>query len=191
MTSAGSSPHLSVGRLIEYYLGQLPAEATTAVEDHIFACAACGAQLDALHRTADAMVSLVRRGEIASGATTALANRMARDRLNVRHYLMHPGEVLDCTVGHDDDFMMGRLVLPEGDFERLDMRILDANGSEMMRVDDIPIDARSRHAMIVIPGRPAQAYESAVSHYVLVIPSEAGDREVARYVMAHIGLREA
>jgi hypothetical protein len=189
MMSAGA--HLSLDRLVEYYLAELPDDTSTTVEDHIFACAACGAQLDALHRTADAIVSLVRRGEVGSGATTALANRMARDRLNVRHYLIHPGEVLDCTVGHDDDFMMGRLVLPEGDFERVDMRILDASGTELMRVNDIAIDARSRHAMIFIPGRPAQAYESAASHYVLVVPGEGGDRELARYVMAHTALREA
>jgi quercetin dioxygenase-like cupin family protein len=117
-------------------------------------------------------------------------NRMARDRLNVRHYTIEPGEVVACTVSKADDFMSGRFVLPDGDFERIDMRILDGSFQEMMRVDDIVIDARYGHAVMFIPARPVQSEASAITHYVLVVPGDTGDREIGRSSMDHAALSE-
>jgi len=145
--------------------------------------------LDSIHRTASAVVLAVRNGEVGSGATTGLLNRMSRDRLNVRHYTIEPGEVVPCTVGATDDFMAGRFVLPEGkgNFERIDMLMLDSSEHEMMRVNDIVIDARSRHAVIFMPARPVQSEDSGTTHYVLVTPS---GEEIGRYSMAHTAMRE-
>ena len=62
--------------------------------------------------------------------------------------------------------MAGRFVLPDGDFERVDMRVF-------------------------FPARPVQHEESGLTHYVLVIPGEGGERELSRYSMDHTSLREA
>lgn len=83
--------------------------------------------------------------------------------------------------------MVGHFVLPPGDFKRIDMRVLDASDNEMMSVPDIVVDARARHAIMVIPARPVQAEDSAVTHYVLVAD---GEREIGRYSMDHTALRE-
>jgi hypothetical protein len=174
--------------LLDYYLGELSSEeAAEELEEHLFTCEACSSKLDAIHRMAASIVALVRRGEVSSGGTTALLNRMARDRLNLRHYIIQPGETVACTVGKDDDFMVGHFVLPQVE-KRIDMRVLDASDNEMMRVDDIVIDVRAQHAIMFIPSRPVQTEESAVWHYVLVGEDE---REVGRYSMDHTALREA
>jgi len=182
--------HPSLGEWLEYYLGEAPAGAASALDEHLFECAACEAQLDALRRTASAMVALVRRGAVASFATTALANRMSRDRLNVRTYVMEPGDTVACTVGHDDDFLLGRFVLPQGSYARVDVRVLDDAGQELMRMPDIAIDARSRHALMLIPARPTKGEGSAIWRYVFSTPEPGGDRELARYAMDHTALSE-
>jgi hypothetical protein len=182
--------HPSLGDWLEYYLGEAPAAAADALDEHLFECAACEAQLDALRRTASAMVALMRRGAIAASATSAIANRMARDRLNVRSYLLMPGETVACTVGQDDDFLMGRFVLPPGTYTRVDLRVLNDAGQELMRTADIAIDARSRHAIMFMPARPITSEGSAVWHYVLSTPGPDGDRELARYSLDHTAFRE-
>jgi len=186
--------HASKARLLDYYLGDPSTEEAgtdDTLEEHLFECASCSASLDAIHRAGAAVVLAVRRGEVGSGGTTALLNRMSRDRLNVRHYTIEPGEIIPCTIGKDDDFMAGRFVLPEGDFERIDLRVLDASEQELVRVDDIVIDARAGHAIVFIPGRPVQDEDSGTTHYVLVVPEQEGDREIARYSLAHTAMRSA
>lgn len=184
-----TATHLSGARLLDYYLGEpLPPE-VHGLEEHLFACAECGDALDAVHRSASAVVAMVRAGELSASGTTALLNRMSRDRLNVRHYTMLPGETVACTVALDDDFMAGRFVLPEGTFERIDMRVLDAGLNELMRIDDIVVDARYRHAILFIPARPVHEEASGITHYALVVPAQSGDREIARYSMDHAALR--
>lgn len=188
-----SLAHHDLGRLLDYYLGDASMKEADDVEEHLFSCDECSSKLDEIHRTASAIVALVRRGDLSSGATTALLNRMSRDRLNMRHYTIEPGETVACTVGKDDDFMVGHLVLPAGDFQRIDMRVLDSRDNEMMRVPDIVVDARARHAIIFIPARPVQSEDSGVTHYVLVVPHMGmggGERELGRYSMDHTALRD-
>lgn len=186
-----SLAHHDLGRLLDYYLGDASIEEAEEVEEHLFSCDDCSSTLDEIHRTASSIVALVRRGDLGSAATTALLNRMSRDRLNMRHYTIEPGETVACTVGKDDDFMVGHLVLPAGDFERIDMRVLDSRENEMMRVPDIVVDARARHAIMFIPARPVQSEESGVTHYVLVVPDiGGGERELGRYSMDHTALRD-
>ena len=185
-----ATAHVSAARLLDYYVGG-PEPGDDAVEEHLFGCAECSAVVIDIHRMAAAVVGLVRAGELSSGGTTALLNRMSRDRLNVRHYAIEPGETVACTVAADDDFMAGRFVLPAGEFPRIDMRILDGDGQELYRVDDIVVDARQREAILFIPARPVQQEGSGVTHYVLVVPHQDGERELARYSMDHTALREA
>lgn len=174
-------------RLLDYYLGE---PATEDIEEHLFECSECVAALDRIHHTATAIVRTVREAELGSGATTALLNRMSRDRLNVRHYTILPGETVACSVAPYDDFMAGRLVLPDGYFERIDMRVLDASQQELMRVTDVVVDARHRQVILFIPARPVLSEGSATTHYVLVVPGASGEREIGRYSMAHSALSE-
>lgn len=180
--------HPSLGEWLEYYLGEAPAGAANALDEHLFECAACEAQLDALRRTASAIVALMRGGGIASSITGAIANRMARDRLNVRTYVIEPGETIACTVGHDDDFLLGRFVLPAGTYARVDLRVVDQAGRELMRTPDIAVDARSRHALMIMPAHPIKNEGPGAWQYVLTTPEPDGDRELARYTLDHTAL---
>ncbi len=184
-----TTTHVGAARLLDYYLGGAP-EDESGVEEHLFACARCGEVLDDIHRLGTSIVALVRAGEVSSGATTALLNRMSRDRLNVRQYTIAPGQTVACTVTAADDFMAGRFVLPAGDFERLDMRVVDSNGQELMRVNDIVVDVQNHHAVVFFPARPVLEEESALTHYVLVVPDGSGERELSRYSMDHTSARE-
>ncbi len=179
--------HVPAAALLDYYLGD---PGVDEVEGHLFECAECSAKLEELHRTAAVIVEIVRAGELSSGATTGLLNRMSRDRLNVRHYAIEPGETVACTVAAADDFMAGHFILPEGDFERLDLCVLDSSDRERARVDDIVIEARYRRAIVCIPARPVLDEGSGTTQYVLVVQTPSGERELARYSMAHIALRD-
>jgi hypothetical protein len=118
-------------------------------------------------------------------------NRMSRDRVNLRQYIVAPGETVACTSAVGDDYLMGRFVLPPGAVGRIDLRVLDEHGAEVMRVAELAVDARSGHAIMFMPARPTLAEPSMLLHYVLVSPTDGGERELARYSMDHTASSEA
>lgn len=182
--------HVALPELLAYYLGESSTDEDDAVEAHVFECTACGDALDGLHRTASAIVGLVRSAQLAAGGTGALLNRLSRDRMMVRHYTLLPGETVQCTIGPHDDFLAGRFVLPPGDHPRIDLRVLDQAGQELMRLPDIPVDVRARQAILFLPARPSHDEPSSLQHYVFVVPEGDGDREIARYGLDHTAMRE-
>ncbi|MDX2023040.1 MAG: hypothetical protein SF187_22590 [Deltaproteobacteria bacterium] len=184
-----STTHLDAACLLDYYLGD-STMSDHETEEHLFVCTECGALLDSIHRVGVAIVELVRTGEVGSGATTALLNRMSRDRLNLRHYILEPGATVACTVATDDHFLVGRFILPDGALGRIDLRVVDAGGIELTRIDDITVDAQRREAIIFLPAQPIQEEASGVTQYVLVSPGSEGDVELARYSIDHTSPRE-
>jgi hypothetical protein len=189
MTSAPSHPALS--ELIDYWLSELPQPAAEALEEHVFDCAACGDRLDAVRANADAIVGLVRGGGLSSRATTALLNRVSRDRLNVRVYTVAPGEVVACTVGPQDDFLITHFIVDAATEPRLDLAMCDDEGHELSRVQDVAFDRAAGHVTTVFAARPKQHDPSGRRTFKLFAPTADGERELGRYTMDHTAMREA
>ncbi len=190
MTQAALHP-LPLAELVDYWLAELDPQREQAIEEHLFACAACAERLDAVRACADAIVGLVRTGGLASSATTALINRFARDRLNIRQYTIAPNEVVACTVAPTDDFLMARFLLAEPRQGRIDIAVLDEGDREVSRVEDVAQDARTGEVITFQSARPTQNEPSGRRQYVLIAPGERGERILGRYTLDHTAMREA
>jgi hypothetical protein len=181
--------HLTLAELLDYWLHEVELAQAESIEEHLFSCADCATRLEAVRDLGDAIVTLVRRGGLSSSATTALINRMARDRLNIRAYTLEPGDIVACTVAPQDDFLLGSFVLPEPGHASVDMVVLDGGGHEFQRMRDVPVDARTGRVMTFIAARPIQDESSMTWQYVLL--TAGGEREIGRYTLQHTAMREA
>jgi putative zinc finger protein len=179
---------LALGELLEYWLGEAAPERAERVEEHVFECDACAAALDGVAKLGSALVGLVRGGLVTASATTGLVNRFSRDRLNVRQYSVHPGDVVQCTVSPHDDLLLARLILPAEVPEHVSLSMRDEGGQELARFADVSVDRRSGEVMTFLPARPRQGDPSARLQYVLLAP---GDRALATYTLEHTAMSEA
>ena len=105
---------LPLGDLLDWWLGDLDEERSEAVEDHFFACARCTARLDQVRTLGAGVVTLTREGALPLTGTSALLNRMSRDRRVLRQYSARPGQVISCTVSMEDEWLVSRLRAAEG-----------------------------------------------------------------------------
>lgn len=179
---------LALGDLLEYWLGEDAAHAEQ-VEAHVFECEACAAALEYVVQLGRSLVTLVREGRVAARATTGLANRFARDRLNVRQYSVQPNEVVQCTVTPEDELLLARLILPEGAPARIDVSVR-FYGAEAQRIADVTVDRRAGEVMSFLPARPRQGDASGRAEYVLLDPDAEG-RVIATYTLEHTAMSEA
>jgi hypothetical protein len=180
---------LALGDLLEYWLGEADSPPSQAVEAHVFECDECAAALDDVVRLGRDLIALVRDGRVSARATTGLANRFSRDRLNVRQYSVQPGEVVQCTVTPEDELLLARLILPEATPARLDLSFR-LYGAEVQHIADVTIDRRAGEVMSFLPARPRQGDASGRAEYALLDPDAAG-RVIATYTLEHTAMSEA
>jgi hypothetical protein len=180
---------LALGELLEYWLGEADSSRSEAVEAHVFECDECAAALDRVVGLGRDLVALVRAGRVSARATTGLANRFSRDRLNVRQYSVQPGEVVQCTVTAEDELLLARLILPEGAPEHIDLSF-SVLGEELQRIEDVTIDRRAGEVMSFLPARPRQSDGSGRAQYVLRDAADGG-RVIATYTLEHTAMSEA
>lgn len=179
------------GDLLAYFLDDLSSADADALEEHLFACDACAERASRVHDTGGGLVELVRSGSLGARSTIALLNRCSRDRLNVRRYILYPGQVVACTVRGEDDFVLAQLVLDRPAPARVDLAMLDAHGAELLSVEDVVVDPRGNQVLSLLPARPLQDVPSREVEYVL-FAVEPGRREViGRYRLDHTAMREA
>jgi anti-sigma factor RsiW len=185
-----STHPIPLGELLDYWLGDLDEARSAAIEEHVFECNACEARLEAVVQTGALLVRLMREGKIDGRGTVALVNRFSRDRLNVRQYSVRAGEVVHCTVMPGDDMLLARLVLPEPAPARVDVSMRDADGRELLRVEDASVDRRAGEVLSFLPARPRQADPSTRVEYVVLAPAD-GNRIIGRYTLEHTAPHEA
>jgi len=126
--------------LLEYWLGELDAEREHALEEHLFACAACSARLAALVDLGAAIRRELLAGRCAFVTSAPFIRRLKEAGFHVREYAPPAGGSVDCTVTPDDDFVVAYLEAPLGGVERLDL-VIDDSTSGKQRANDVAFDA--------------------------------------------------
>jgi anti-sigma factor RsiW len=97
----------------DYAARELPAAEAAAIEEHLFSCSDCAARVAEFDALVRAIPQSVRSAEIGGFVTDAVLNRLARDGVRVRTFVLSPGAVVPCAVWDDDHLMALRL---RGDF---------------------------------------------------------------------------
>lgn len=172
--------------LADYWLGALPGSEEEYVEEHLFSCDQCGACLQQVIGLADGVRSVARHGNLLRVVTDEFLKRAANEGLRIREYAPPRGGSVQCTVSADDDFLIGRLNADLSTTTRLDVSFCSPDGTERMRLSDVPFRPESGGVAFQQPIGYAKAAPSEVMIARLVSVDDAGsERLLGEYTFIH------
>lgn len=172
--------------LADYWLAALTEAEEHAVEEHLFRCDECGAQLRETIALAEGIRKLAREGSLTMVVSDAFLQRAAGERLRVREYAPPAGGRVECTVTAEDDFLIGRLTADLSQAKRVDLCICDRQGVEQFRMADIPFPAGASSVAFHQSITYAKAAPSETMIARLVAVEEAGsERVLGEYTFNH------
>jgi hypothetical protein len=188
MTDARCAEPIAFEALVAYWVGELPTAAEAPVEEHLFGCAHCTRRVEELAALAYGIRAVVRRGAVQAVITPPFLETMKRQGMRIREYRLAPGERVACTIGADDDAVVGRMQAPLAGVKRVDaLHSLDLGDGHVRqwRMEDLPFDA-STGEVLALPS--AEALRKLPAHTFrvrLVAMDESGERPLGEYTFAH------
>ena len=175
--------HLDFATLVDYWMGDLSADAADAVDLHLLGCDACGALLDDIAYLAAGVRAAFAAGDVHAFVPAAFVDRLADRGVRVRRYRIPRNGSVNCTVTPDDDLLVAALEVPLEGVSRLDA-VSDLEDGEHV-VEDIPFDSRTGMVMMVPPTSKVRALDDNVMHVRLVAVDDGGSRELGTYTFNH------
>ena len=170
--------------LLDYWIHAIDGKDAERIEEHLFACAACGARFEAMGSLGVGLTALVRRGRIAGIVSRSLLNRLQRDGIQVRQYVLSPGERVPCAAFPDDDLIVVAL---RGDFAgsgAVTVSLIDPDGSTIDEVSDIPVAPTDVEILWATPGEIIRRLPTARRR--VAVRSQAPERRIlAEYELDH------
>lgn len=179
-----------IGRatLVDYAAGELSDAEATAVEEHLFACAECGARAADLDALVRAIPPAVRAAEVGGFVTDTLLNRLSRDGVRVRMFTLTPGAVVPCAVWDDDELMVLRL---RGDFGGATELTVSrrVGGAEVNRATSAIGSGSREEVLYATPAASIRQLPQVDVHIVLTARDGDDERTIGSYTLAHGGYR--
>ena len=177
---------IAIADLTDHAAGELDESAAAALEEHLFACAACGARAAEFERLVRAIPPAVQSAEVTGFVTDAILNRLAREGVRVRTYALSPGAVVPCAVWDDDEVMALRL---RGDLRgshefTLSQRIA---GEEVIHVTGQIAAGSHGEIIYALPAAWVRRLPVAEVEVVLTAKAAGGERPVGVYTLVHEG----
>ena len=170
--------------LLAYWLGELDEPREHALEEHLFACAACSKKLEGV-----AALGAAIRGELLSGAFSFVTSapfirRIKEAGWQVREYDLPAGGSVACTVTPDDDFVVSYLRAPLSDVRRLDV-LIDDTTSGKHRVNDVAFDSEAGTLAAVTSTAYLKTLGHSQQRVRLVAVDGVEERVIADYTFNH------
>jgi anti-sigma factor RsiW len=185
MTTPGCE-RIGFADLTDYAAGELSEIEAAAMEDHLFSCVDCAARAGELDALVRAIGPAVGSAEVGGFVTDAFLNRLAREGVRVRTFVLSPGDVVPCAVWDDDEVMALRL---RGDFGGASELTLSQRiaGAEVTRATgQVAAGVRGE---IIYTQPAAWVRELPVVEVEVVLTALEGgeERAVGRYTLVHEG----
>ncbi|AMY06998.1 putative transmembrane transcriptional regulator (anti-sigma factor) [Luteitalea pratensis] len=172
--------------LTDYAAGELAAADAAAIEEHLFACADCGARAAEFDAVVRAIPPALRSADVGGFVTDDVLNRLAREGVRVRTFALSPGAIVPCAVWADDELMVLRL---RGDFGSATEFTLSerAAGTELVRVSGQIVPSADGEVIYTLPAKSIR-HLPVVNVEILLTAVDAGkEREVGSYTLVHGG----
>ncbi|MBT0961304.1 zf-HC2 domain-containing protein [Denitromonas iodatirespirans] len=185
MSTPTSRNHPAFTDLLDYWFGDTDDATTERIDAHLFACDACGAQIDRLAGMARALRDAFAAGQLSAVVSPDFVERLVEQGLRVREYRVQRNGSVNCSVGADDDVVVGRLQLPLDGVQRLDVASDLSLGGDTHWLRDIPFDASRGEIVLMariaeLRGRPAHEM------HVRVLSVDAQQaHEIGRFTFRH------
>ena len=176
---------ISEETLLEYWMAALDEAAETAIEEHLFACDACGGRLRGTIALAEALRDVARSGSLRVIVSDDFVRQARAEGRTVREYTPPRGGMVACTISADDDFLIARLVAELDGVPRVDLGIYDSEGRERGRMADVPVDAAARAVLYQESATFAKAAPDDVMVLRLLAVEAEGERVLGEYEMRH------
>jgi hypothetical protein len=170
--------------LLAYWLGELDAAYESRVDEHLFACAACSAQLAAVVSLGEAIRAEVKRGDFGYVVPTRYIRSLEQAGLRVREYEVAPGGSVSCTITPDDDLVASTLRAPLHGVRRLDVLIEDPNAGAF-RLRDVAFDPNAESVTVIPSVTFVRAMPQSQQRMKLVAVDGADERVIADYTFNH------
>ena len=172
--------------ILDYWCGDATPGESDRLEELTFACDACARKLAVVVGFARGVARVAAiRGGIAMVVTQAMIDRLAHGGLKMRHYLVHAGQTIQCTIGADDDLSVTYLTAGLRDVQRVDV-VSYVDGKVWSRIDDAPFDRATGQVIYTVGGNVARTFRAiTVRVELLAIEREGATRSLGDYVFEH------
>ena len=170
--------------LLAYWLGELDEAQAHAVEEHVFACAACSERLRAAVGLGAAMRAELVGGAFSFVTSVPFVRRLKDAGWQVREYDVEAGGSVACTVARDDDFVVSYLRAPLRGVRRLDV-LIDDTTSGKHRANDVAFDPGADTIAAVTSTAYVKSLKHSQQRVRLVAVDGADERVIADYTFNH------
>ena len=183
--TAPACRRLTLADLTDYAAGELEEPAAGPVEEHLFSCGDCAARAAELDALVRAVRPAVQSAEVGGLMTDALLNRLSRDGVRVRSYVLAPGTVVPCAVWDGDELMALRLRGELGGIESVTVshRI---GGTEVSRVS-ADIGDSCRELILTVPAAWVRELPVATVQVLLTATNGSDEHLIGTYTLVHGG----
>jgi anti-sigma factor RsiW len=185
MTAPGCE-RIGLANLTDYAAGELPETEAAALEEHLFACADCGARAAEFDALPQGIRQALRSAEIGGFVTDAVLNRLAREGVRVRTFALPPGAVIPCAVWDDDELLVLRL---RGDFAGASEVTLSqhADGAELTSTRGHIAAGAQGEILFATPAAWIRQLPVVEIDVLLTAHDGGDDRTIGRYTLVHGG----
>jgi hypothetical protein len=170
--------------LTEYWLGELDEAHEHRVDEHLFACAACSARLQALVELGAAIRRTFVEGWLNLALPEPFLRRIKDAGFRVREYDLAAGGSVNCTVTPDDDFVVAHLRAPLRGVKRLDL-LIDDTTSGKHRANDVAFDPSAEGLVTMASTAYLKTLKHSQQRVRLVAVDGVEERVVADYTFNH------
>lgn len=185
MSHSTSRHHPAFAELLDYWFGDTDEAATDRIDAHLFACDACGAQIDRLAGMARALRDAFAAGQLSVVVSPDFVARLTELGLQVREYRVPRDGSVNCSVAADDDVVVGRLQLPLDGVRRLDVASDLSLGGDTHWQRDIPFDARRGEVVLMARIAELRSRPAHDMHVRVLSVDDERAHEIGRFTFRH------
>jgi hypothetical protein len=170
---------------LAYWLGEVDAAVETRLDEHLIACAACSARLQALVDLGTAVRRELLRGTFFSVLAAPFVRRLKDAGVRVREYDLEPGGSVSCTITRDDDLLVAHLHAPLRGVRRVDLVLEDPAMGMRHRATDIAFDPATDRVAVMSNAAYVRTLGHTRQHMRLVAVDGVEERVIADYTFNH------
>jgi hypothetical protein len=176
---------LDSGELLGYWLGELDGAREAEIDEHLFACSACGAALGEFVALGDSVRALIASGGASAVIPPEFVARLKAAGLRVREYRLERQGSVACTITPQDDLVVAHLEAPLAGVERLDVLIHEVEADLKFRLTDVGFNVASREVLLLPKANDLRGRGRSTQRVALVAVSGNEERVLGEYVFNH------
>jgi hypothetical protein len=174
------SEHVSPDRLADYLAGMLGDSEGEELEGHLFSCGICAGEAESTFGLAAAV-----HGAVPPVLSSERFEALSREGRIAAVNPMSPGQIVEARFPPAGKLLVHRLGGSDlSRARRVDVDLLDLDGSVLARLDDVPFDGASGEVLLACQSHFASLFPHDLTFRLETV---VGDRrqEANRYTVLH------